>query len=136
MDIAPYESEVFEKIEPLLDLNSVLASADIAILTLPLTEETYHLFDKERLSLIKKGAVLVNIARGGVVDTAALCSALQENLGGAALDVFEEEPLSENSPLWDMENVLITPHNSFVGEGNKQRLLSLVLENLRSFYEV
>ena len=136
VDIAPYESEVFEKIEPLLDLNSVLASADIAILTLPLTEETYHLFDKERLSHLKKGAVLVNIARGGVVDTSALCSALQENLGGAALDVFEEEPLSENSPLWDMENVLITPHNSFVGEGNKQRLLSLVLENLRSFYEV
>ena len=74
---------------------------------------------------------MVNLARGAIVDTAALVAALEAKLGGAVLDVFEEEPLGEDSPLWDMENVVLTPHNSFVGEGNGNRLRELVLQNLK-----
>ena len=73
---------------------------------------------------------LVNIARGAIVDTKAL--ALEMNrLGGAVLDVFEEEPLMADSPLWSLENVIITPHNSFVGEGNGKRLSKVIINNLR-----
>ena len=79
---------------------------------------------------MKKGAVLVNIARGPVVDTQALIRWLQEAQGAAVLDVFEEEPLSENSPLWKLDNVILTPHNSFVGEGNSRRLFDVIIKNL------
>ena len=80
---------------------------------------------------MKPSAVFVNISRGGIVDTDALAHALYEGrLGGAVLDVFEEEPLEKGSPLWDMKNVVITPHNSFVGEGNEERLWGVISENL------
>ena len=80
---------------------------------------------------MKKGSILVNISRGAVVVTDDLVHALRENLAGAVLDVFEEEPLPENSPLWDMENVILTPHNSFVGEHNRKRLQEVILNNLQ-----
>ena len=73
--------------------------------------------------------MLVNISRGAVIDTVALIESLP-NIGGAVLDVFEEEPLPQNSPLWNMENVIITPHNSFVGDGNRNRLNNMIISNL------
>ena len=82
-----------------------------------------------RFSCLKEGAVLVNIARGGIVDTEAMIEAMPE-ISGAVLDVFEEEPLDVNSPLWDMENVIITPHNSFVSDGNHARMLAVIMNNL------
>ena len=109
----------------------LLRESDIVICALPLTESTGHYFDAERISLMKPTAVFVNLSRGGTVDTAALAHALAEGrLYGAVLDVFEEEPLGTESPLWDMENVIITPHNSFVGEGNEERLWGVIRENL------
>ena len=75
------------------------------------------------------GAIFVNVARGALADEAALTKWLQSG-GRAVLDVFEEEPLPESSPLWDMENVVLTPHNSFVGEGNQARLWETIKENL------
>ena len=99
----------------------------MSILTLPLTDETRGLFDGEMLSHMKNTAVLINISRGAVVDEDALTAALSEKkLYGAVLDVFESEPLSQDSPLWDMENVVITPHNSFVSEKNSERLFSVI----------
>ena len=98
---------------------------------LPLTEQTKHLFSRAAFDAMKPGSILVNLARGAIVDTAALVAALETKLGGTVLDVFEEEPLGEDSPLWDMENVVLTPHNSFVGEGNGNRLRELVLQNLK-----
>ena len=78
---------------------------------------------------MKDGALLVNVSRGQVLDTQALLNHLPR-FTGAALDVFEEEPLPADSPLWDMQNVLITPHNSFAGDGNAERLKSVILNNL------
>lgn len=110
------------------ELDEVLPLADVVALTLPLTSETRHLMNARRFSLCKDGAVLVNIARGEIVDTAALLDELGR-LGGAVLDVFEEEPLPNDSPLWDAENVIITPHNSFVGDGNAGRMWSAIRKN-------
>ncbi len=131
-DISVNPRPLFEKIFPVNQVDAALKEADIVILTLPLTEETKGFFGEKKLSLMKKGSVLVNISRGGVVDTAALENALEKHLGGAVLDVFESEPLPEDSRLWDMENVIVTPHNSFVGEGNGERLLCLIMKNLEN----
>ena len=131
VDLYPRENENYENRYALVELDTAINDADIVVLTLPLTEETKHLFNSERISKMKKGAVLVNIARGAVVDTSALTEALSTHLGGAVLDVFEDEPLGENSPLWDLENVIITPHNSFVGEHNKDRLWQVIFSGLK-----
>lgn len=121
----------FDRIVPMDCLDDALTDADVVILSLSLTEHTRYLLDADRLSRLKPGAVLVNISRGALVDTDALQNALP-NLGGAVLDVFDEEPLPEDSPLWDKENVIVSPHNSFAGDGDGKRLASVVFENLKS----
>ena len=113
------------------EMNEVIANADIVILTLPLTEETRGMINEGVISSMKDGAVLVNIARGALVSTDALIKELKSGRISAVLDVFEEEPLGE-SELWDMENVIITPHNSFVGEGNGKRMSDVIMDNLRA----
>ncbi len=131
VDLHPREDAAYEVIHPIGALLLTLACADIIVLTLPLTEETRHLIDNRALETMKSGAILVNIARGAIVDTDALIEALTTHLGGAVLDVFEEEPIAQTALLWDMENVILTPHNSFVGEGNRERMYVAVLENLK-----
>lgn len=130
VDIAPYQNEQYDIMLPLEKLDLVLEGADIVVLTLPLTEETHHLFDKTKFEKMNNGAILVNISRGATVDTKAMIEALDTKLGGAVLDVFETEPLPSDSPLWDMENVIITPHNSFVGEGNRKRIFDCIRTTL------
>ena len=131
IDLFPRKDENYEEILPLESLADELSRADIVVLTLPLTEETRYLFDRKMLANFKTGAVLVNIARGAVVETEALIDALESHqLSGAVLDVFEEEPLSVENPLWKLDNVIITPHNSFVGDGNGERLFGVIKNNL------
>lgn len=134
LDIYPVLTTDFDDVLPIAMLDTELLKADIVILTLPLTDNTRNLFNAELFAKMKKGAIFVNISRGAVVDTSALIDALQTKLGGAVLDVFESEPLEENSPLWDMENVIITPHNSFVGERNADRLAAVILKNFKENY--
>ena len=131
-DLFPSDSEYFEKVVHISELDEQLNIADIVVLTLPLTKDTKHLFNSEKFSKFKSGSILVNISRGAVVNTEDLIAALKENLGGAVLDVFENEPVDITSSLWDLENVIITPHNSFVGEGNNKRLFEVVISNLNT----
>lgn len=132
VDISKKENACFSRVVALDELDSVLRIADIVILTLPLTEKTNAFFDKSRLDAMKNDAVLVNISRGRIVKETDLIDSLNSGrLFGAVLDVFEEEPLDENSPLWNFDNVVLTPHNSFVGENNQKRLFDLILNNLR-----
>ena len=116
------------------NLNEVLKIADIVVLTLPLLDTTYHIINAKNLIFLKNKAILVNIARGAVVDTNALLLAIsQKQLAGAVLDVFETEPLPLESPLWQNDNVIVTPHNSFVSDNINQRLSEVILSNLSSF---
>ena len=129
VDLIPREDSLYSEMLPLDKLDNALKQADIVVLTLPLTEQTNYLIDNSKLSLMKDGATLVNIARGAIVDTQALLNHI-DRFTGALLDVFEEEPLNENSPLWDKPNIILTPHNSFVGEGNGERLREIIIRNL------
>lgn len=132
VDLYPRQDEYYSVIYPLQDLKKALADSFITVLTLPLTEESRHIINSDVLSSLPTGAIIVNIARGGVVDTPALINVLSNGkLGGAVLDVFEDEPLDTDSPLWEMDNVIVTPHNSFVGDGNAQRLTDVIMANLR-----
>lgn len=130
VDIKPYQNELYDSMLPLYRLDDALTKADITILTLPLTEDTRRLINEDRFTAMKHGAVLVNIARGAIIDTNALIAALNTHLRGAVLDVFDEEPLDESSPLWDMGNVIITPHNSFVSDGNHARMFDVIMNKL------
>lgn len=132
VDVHTYYDINYDAIIDINSLDSVLPESDIVILTLPLTEQTHHLINAQKLKLLKKNAVLVNIARGAVLDTEALIENMSK-LMGAVLDVFEEEPLCGNFDLWDIENIIITPHNSFVGTGNSYRLNNLILNNLKNY---
>lgn len=134
IDIFPREDENYLQMLPLEKLDEMLSESDIVVLTLPLTEETKHLMNRDRFKKMKQGSVLVNIARGAVVDTEALTDALNGKLSGAVLDVFEEEPLPDDSPLWDMENVILTPHNSFISDGNSERLSAVILQNISNIF--
>ena len=129
VDLYPREDSLYSKVLPLDKLDDTLITADIVVLTLPLSEQTRHFMNDNKLSLLKDGAVLINIARGAIVDTEALIKHI-DRLGGAVLDVFEEEPLIDNSPFWGKPNVILTPHNSFVGEGNGERLRENISTNL------
>ena len=113
------------------ELPSLLPRADWLALACPLTPETRGLFDAEAFAAMPRGAHVLNIARGPVVDEQALIEALRTGqIGGAYLDVFEEEPLPEESPLWDMPRVIITPHNSGASRGNDPRSAAIFFDNL------
>lgn len=112
----------------------VLAESDYVVLSMPLTPETRGLIGERELRMMKPSAVLVNIARGAVVAEADLVRALREGwIAGAALDVFEREPLPADSPLWDLENAIITPHISGGTEIYNQRAVEIFCDNLRRY---
>ena len=119
----------FDEVLPLDKLAETAAACDILVCCIALTPETRGIVSKEIFGRLHDGAVFVNVARGALTDEAALTKWLQSG-GCAVLDVFEEEPLPETSPLWEMENVVLTPHNSFVGEGNRARLWETIKESL------
>lgn len=116
---------------PLARLDDLLAIADAVVLALPLSDATQHLLDARRIAGMKRGAWLMNVGRGGLVEEPALVAALASgHLGGAGLDVFEAEPLPAESPLWSLPNVIVTPHNSGDTPGNLVRATELFLDNL------
>jgi len=115
-------------------LDEVLPKADFVVLCLPYTQGTYHLFGMAKFRAMKDTAVLINIGRGGVVYEQELIEALkQKTIGGAALDVTETEPLPKESPLWDMENVIITPHHSGWSEKYMDRAIDVFCANLKAY---
>jgi phosphoglycerate dehydrogenase-like enzyme len=118
----------------LAQLEDLLSESDYVVLAAPLTAQTKGLMNANRLSRMKPDACLINVSRGPLIDDSALVNALRERkIGGAALDVFTEEPLSADSPLWELENVLITPHTAAVTEKLWDRHYALINENLRRY---
>ncbi len=115
-------------------LPELLSEVDALVVAVPLTDQTRSLMDAAAFARLKPGALFVNVARGEVVDEDALIKAMTEGrLAGAGLDVFREEPLPENSPLWTLPNVIITPHSSGTTPGNEVRASRIFLENLGAY---
>ena len=122
------------RIYPFQALKTMIAECDFLVVTVPLTPETGGLIGAEELDVMKPGAFLVDVSRGGVIDHIALIRALKnKKIGGAALDVFPEEPLPEDSPLWKSPNVILSPHIAGSSPHYDQRAVALFAENLRRF---
>lgn len=120
-----------DEMHPPAALDQLLPRAQWLALSCPLTDETRRLIDAARLALLPRGARIVNVARGEVIDEQALIAALSSgHLGGAYLDVVEVEPLPADSPLWDLPNVVISPHNAAASRGNDARATAIFLDNL------
>ncbi len=122
-----------DEVQPLSALHAVLARADAIVVAIALTAQTRHLFDRAAFAACKRGALFVNIARGGIVDQAALREALHEGrIGGAGLDVADPEPLPGDDALWDAPNLLVSPHYAgHGGDASIERLAEGAAENLR-----
>lgn len=117
------EVEGFDEVLPLSRLQAAAGRANVFMCSIALTDETRGMIDRKLFKVLPAGAVFVNVSRGALVEEPALIEWLQSGPAlGAVLDVFETEPLPKDSPLWDMKNVILSPHNSFVGEGNHERL--------------
>jgi phosphoglycerate dehydrogenase-like enzyme len=115
-------------------LPEALGAVDALVLACPYTPETHHLIGRAELARLQPGALLVNVARGAVVDEPALIDALREGrLGGAVLDVFEQEPLPVGNPLWDLPNVLVSPHSASTVEAENEMIVDLFIDNLRRY---
>ena len=126
--------EFVHEVLPSSRLDELLARADYVVLAAPVTPATQHMIGRQQLAKMKPDACLINVGRGALIDESALIKALQEHkIGGAALDVFEQEPLPPDSPLWDLGRLLITPHTAGMTEKLWQRHYVLFSENLRRY---
>lgn len=119
---------------PELPLDELLAQSDVVSLHCPLTQENRHLIGEQALKQMKKTSILINTSRGPLVDEKALVVALEEGvIAGAALDVIEEEPMGEGSPLLGVKNLLVTPHIAWASREARERLMAIAVDNLKSF---
>jgi phosphoglycerate dehydrogenase-like enzyme len=129
-------NDLFDEIVPSSALHAALGRADALLLTVPHTPETERMIDAAALAALPRGAAFVNIARGQIVDEQALIEALRRgHVGFAALDVAEVEPLPHDSPLWDMPNVLISPHSASTPPGENAAIITIFLHNLRCWLD-
>ncbi len=129
-----HDEDVADSIVPPTELPRLLPECDWLVLTCPLTEETFHLLDAAKLAHMKKSAFVINVARGEVVDDAALIPALQENrIAGAYLDVFPQEPPAADSPVWKLPNLILSPHIAALSSGNQWRAIEIFMRNMARF---
>jgi D-2-hydroxyacid dehydrogenase (NADP+) len=130
--VSPMEN--FDCIWGMDKLKDALEQADYTVLLTPLTKETYHIIGQNEFNRMKASSIFINMSRGNTVDEAALIEALQKGtIAGAGLDVFHEEPLPSSSPLWEMENVIITPHNAGQSQYYMKRATDVFIECLRCY---
>jgi phosphoglycerate dehydrogenase-like enzyme len=128
------DGQLFHRLYPIQAVKSMLKLCDFVVIILPLSTHTRGIIGGEEFAAMKPGALLVDCGRGGVVDQPALIQALNEHkIAGAALDVFSEEPLPANSPLWRMPNVIITPHVAGVSSHYMERAARMFAANLRRY---
>lgn len=133
-DTGDPEAEIPDRIYPVEALNSFLAECDYVVLATPLTPDTHHLIGERALNAMKEDALLINISRGDVIDENALIDALEKGkIGGAALDVFQKEPLPDDSPLWKMPNVTLSPHVSGFTPAYDDLATDIFVENIKRF---
>ncbi|WP_220488267.1 NAD(P)-dependent oxidoreductase [Tessaracoccus sp. MC1756] len=130
----PFVMPGFDKVLNQEDIFRVLPETDVLISCLPLESSTRDFFGAQIFRSLKESSLFLNVSRGGVVDEAALVDALRSgSLSGAALDVFEHEPLPDSSPFWELQNVIVTPHDAFESDRNHERLSCMLMANLRHY---
>jgi len=136
-DVVPMPPEVEKEVGARrVDLETLLKESDFVSIHVPLTKETYHMINEERLRLMKKTAYIINNARGSIIDEKALYKALKEGwIAGAALDVFEQEPTPVDNPLLKLENVVVAPHIGSASFETRSRMAEMVAENLVAFFQ-
>ena len=123
-----------DELMPIDQLPDLMRRCDVVMIACPLTQETYHLINAENLALMKPTAYLINVARGRIVDEGALIEVLQGGkIAGAGLDVCEEEPLPDDSPLWDLDNVIVTPHIAGASQHRPRRAIEFFCDNLKRY---
>lgn len=128
------DGDPVDEMHTLDKLPSLLPQCDWWVLACPYTKETHQLINAKTLALLPKHAHLINVARGAVADEKALIAALQsKQIAGAYLDVFEKEPLPADSPLWDIPNVIVSPHNASASDGNDKRAAKVFVDNLQLY---
>lgn len=126
--------EHFHKCYSIDKINTLIHQCDFVVIAAPGTDETYHLIDEEVFNHMKDGTYLVNIARGNIINENILIENLKSGkIKKAALDVFETEPLHKDSPLWEMNNVIISPHNSWASEMNHRRRFEAAYNNMKRY---
>lgn len=126
----PYFDKCYAKTE----IGKMLSECDIVVNLLPSTNETYHIINKDRFESMKDKAVFINVGRGSAIDEGSLINYIKNNkFRGVALDVFEKEPLNKESPLWNFDNVLVSPHNAWISEKNNDKIFALVYENAKRY---
>lgn len=127
-------NEFFNESYPIDQLERILPKADYLILTLPLTSETFHLIGQKQLHLLKPTSVVINIGRGELMDEAAAIEVLQTNrIRGMAMDVFHQEPVPQNSPLWDLKGLLLTPHMAAMTDKFLDRSIKRLIKNYQHY---
>lgn len=130
----PRAADLADKVVATADIHDVLGELDFLVICLPLTEQTEHLFGAAEIARLKPGAIIVNVARQSITDYKSILEAVRQgHLAGAALDVFDKEPLRKRSPLWKNENVLITPHVGAFTKEYKAKVSELLCANLQRF---
>ncbi|EOD01506.1 phosphoglycerate dehydrogenase [Caldisalinibacter kiritimatiensis] len=126
--------EYFDKCYGVNDFKYMVSLCDIIVVSIPYTSKTHHLLNEEIFKEMKNNVYIINVARGNIINERHLIKYLKNGkIKGAALDVFENEPLSPDSPLWELDNVIITPHNSWVSEMRNERRFNLIYENMKRY---
>ncbi len=126
--------ENFDYCMPKDRIDEFVGLCDVLVISLPYTKYTHHIVDENLMAKMKDNCALINISRGSIIDEKALIRALEEGkFMGVALDVFEQEPLEEDSPLWEMPRVIVTPHNSWMSQMRNERRFNMIIENLRRY---
>lgn len=128
------DKEYFDECYSINDIGKLLAICDVVVSTMPYTNKTHHLLNEEKLNKMKKGSVLISVSRGSIIDEEALIKKIEEkHFMGVALDVFEEEPLPSDNPLWKFEDVYISFHNSWISEMRNERRFKTIYENMLKY---
>ncbi|MBV7273273.1 phosphoglycerate dehydrogenase [Clostridiaceae bacterium UIB06] len=126
--------EYFDKCYSSKDIKGMLSVSDIVVITIPYTNDTHHLIDDEKFKMMKDKVCIINVARGSIMNEKDLIRNIEQGkIYGAALDVVEEEPLSSDNPLWNFQNVIITPHNSWMSEMRNTRRFNMIYNNMKKY---
>jgi phosphoglycerate dehydrogenase-like enzyme len=126
------QKEHFHKCFSTYEMDKALKQCDFVVLAMPSTEDTKHILNKEKIKIMKEGSSIVNIGRGDLINQSDLIDCIYK-FRGVALDVVEKEPLDVDSKLWNFDNVIITPHNSWISEKNTDRNFEMIFDNLNRF---